>query len=177
MIRLLQYLTCAIAIILPLNQAFSQGATGGSFGNDNKSLSGSRDEPRSSAPARRERSEQRAVPRRVPAPKQREAAPKQREAAPRRGGGSGVAKFNGTWSVTSVGETCSETTRTTVIISDGRMTSANDTGTINANGAFSSVGNYGGIRVVAQGRASATNGSGRFQRSDGCVGRLTSTKQ
>lgn len=168
MIRFLQWLTCAAAIILPLNEAFAQGATGGNFGNDNKSLSGSR-EPRSSVPARRERSERLAAPRREPAPKRREASP--------RGDGGGVAKFNGTWSVTSVGETCSDTLTTTVVIANGRMTSANDTGTINANGVSSSVGNYGGIRVTAQGRASATNGSGRFQRSDGCVGRFTSVKQ
>ena len=170
MVRFFQCLICAAAILLPVCAALAQGATGGSFGNDNKSLSGSRDEPRSAAPARRERSETR-----------ERGGPPRREAAPRRnagaGGGGGVAKFDGTWSVTSVGETCSDTLTTTAVISNGRITSANDTGTINANGVSSSVGNYGGVRVTAQGRSTATNGSGRFQRSDGCTGRFTSVKQ
>ena len=156
------------AIVISTSNAHAQGATGGSLGNDNKSLSGSSESPRSSAPARRERSERRATPK-------REASPNRREAAPRSSGG--VAKFDGTWSVTSVGETCSDTLTATVMISNGRVTSANDTGTISANGVSSSVGNYSGIRVTAQGRSTANSGSGRFQRSDGCVGRWTSVKQ
>ena len=150
---------------------FAQGATGGSIGNDNKSLSGGPgDEPRSAGPARRAK------------PERREAAP--RREAPRRAArgdgessGGGVAKFNGTWSVTSVGETCSDTLTTTAVISNGRITSANDTGTINANGVSSTVGNYSGITVTAQGRASANAGAGTFRRSDGCVGRWSSRKQ
>ncbi len=155
-------------VVLSAGNACAQGAAGGSLGNDNKSLSGSSEGSRSTTPARRERQEQRASPK-------REAAPRRREAAPRSGGG--VLKFDGIWSVTSVGETCSDTLTTTATISNGRVTSANDTGTISANGVSSSVGNYSGIRVTAQGRSTATSGSGRFQRSDGCVGRWTSSKQ
>ena len=159
-------------VVLSAGNACAQGAAGGSLGNDNKSLSGSSEGSRSTTPARRERQEQRASPK-------REAAPRRREAAPRSGGGGGggVSKFDGIWSVTSVGETCSDTLTTTATISNGRVTSANDTGTISANGVSSSVGNYSGIRVTAQGRSTATSGSGRFQRSDGCVGRWTSSKQ
>ena len=154
------------AFALSSGSAFAQGATGGSLGNDNKSLSGA-SEPRSATPARRERAEPRATPK-------REAAPRRRDAAPQ---GGGVAKFDGTWSVTSVGETCSDTATVTVMIANGQLTSANDIGTISANGVSNSVGNYGGIRVTAQGRNTGTVGSGRFQRSDGCVGRWTSVKQ
>ena len=157
-------------VVLSAGSACAQGAAGGSLGNNNKSLSGSSEGSRSTTPARRERQEQRASPK-------REAAPRRREAAPRSGGGGGVSKFDGIWSVTSVGETCSDTLTTTATISNGRVTSANDTGTISANGVSSSVGNYSGIRVTAQGRSTATSGSGRFQRSDGCVGRWTSSKQ
>ncbi len=40
MIHLLRILACAAALTVPMQDAFAQGATGGSIGNDNKSLSG-----------------------------------------------------------------------------------------------------------------------------------------
>ena len=46
---------------------------------------------------------------------------------------------------------------------------------VNANP--SSVGNYGGITVISSGHVSGRSGSGTFKRSDGCVGRWTSSKQ
>lgn len=156
-----------LMLTLGRDAGLAQGSTGGSIGNDNKSLSGgSGDAPRSAAPARRAK------------PERREPAPR-REAAPRRGGddGGGVAKFNGTWSVTSVGITCTDTLTITSTISNGRITSANDSGTITPNGAISTIGNYSGITVTAQGRASANAGSGTFRRSDGCTGRWSSRKQ
>jgi hypothetical protein len=55
-------LSCLLVIALGGSDAWSQGATGGSLGNDSKSLSGSSSEPRAAKPARRERSEQRAAP-------------------------------------------------------------------------------------------------------------------
>lgn len=156
-------------LLLGGSAAFAQGSTGGSIGNENKTLSGSRDVQRETParhakPERRGRAEHREQPRR----------------AAQRGGsgeGGGVSKFDGAWSVTSVGITCSDTLTTTAIISNGRITSANDTGTISASGVSSSVGNYSGITVTASGRSSATAGSGTFQRSDGCHGRWTSRKQ
>ncbi|MDR6660639.1 hypothetical protein J2W51_003209 [Tardiphaga robiniae] len=55
-------LPCLLIIALGGSDAWSQGATGGSLGNDNKTLSGSSSEPPAAKPARRERSEQRAAP-------------------------------------------------------------------------------------------------------------------
>jgi hypothetical protein len=50
-------------------------------------------------------------------------------------------------------------------------------GAVSPSGAASSVGNCGGITVVSSGPVSGRSGSGRFKRSDGCVGRWTSSKQ
>src|SRR4051794_16150186 len=72
--------------------AFAQGSAGGSIGNDEKSLSGSREAPRSAEPARRSRSKP-------------EAAEPRRAA--RTGGGSS-GNFDGAWMVTSIG--CGGTT-------------------------------------------------------------------
>jgi hypothetical protein len=46
-------LPCLLIIALGGSDAWSQGATGGSLGNDNKTLSGSSSEPRAAKPARR----------------------------------------------------------------------------------------------------------------------------
>ena len=81
-------LPCLLVIGLGGSDAWSQGATGGSLGNDNKSLSGSSSEPRAARPARRERSEQHATP-------------------ARRGSGDGggsAARFDGTWLIAFVGQ-------------------------------------------------------------------------
>lgn len=153
----------ALLLALGCNAALAQGSTGGSLGNDNKSLSGGSSRERS-APARRAKPERSEAPRR----------------AARSGsgdGGGGVARFNGTWSVSSRGISCSDALTTTAVISNGRITSANDSGTISASGVSNTVGNYSGITVTATGRSSATAGSGTFQRSDGCHGRWTSRKQ
>src|SRR3977135_3505142 len=80
-------------VAIGISCAFAQGSAGGSIGNDEKSLSGTREAPRSvEAPARRSRSEP-AEPRR---------------AAPRSSGGGG-GNFDGAWVVNSVG--CGSTTR------------------------------------------------------------------
>ena len=47
-------LPCLLIIALGGSDAWSQGATGGSLGNDNKTLSGSSSEPPAAKPARRE---------------------------------------------------------------------------------------------------------------------------
>jgi hypothetical protein len=147
--------------------AFAQGATGGSIGNDNKSLSGSREE-RSVSPPKRERTDR--------APR-REAEPRRAPAPRRDSGGGGVERFNGTWTVTSFGTTCSDSLTITSTISNGRVTSPYDTGTISPDGSVRTIGNYSGITVTAQGRSTATSASGTFQRSDGCVGRWSSVKR
>jgi hypothetical protein len=51
-------------------------------------------------------------------------------------------------------------------------------GTVSPGGAASSVGHYdGGLTVVSSGHVSGRSGSGTFKRSDGCIGKWTSSKQ
>ncbi|UZE49863.1 hypothetical protein ONR75_03460 [Rhodopseudomonas sp. P2A-2r] len=155
------------AALLLSGAAFAQGATGGSLGNDNKTLSGSSPEPRSAAPARRERSERRA--------RRSQAAPRDRGDSVGSGG-----KFDGVWSISSAGTSgCSDTLTEEFVVTNGRMMGRNGSGSaaVSANGAVSGSGNYSGIRVTSQGRLSGRAGSGSFQRSDGCAGRWVATRQ
>lgn len=143
----------------------AQGATGGSLGNDSKTLSGSSPESRSAAPAQRESSERRA-PRRQTAPRNRGE------------GAGGGGNFDGAWSISSVGTSgCSDTFTENFVVANGRMIGKDGSAPVSANGTVRGSGNYSGIRVTSQGRLSGRTGSGVFQRSDGCSGRWVASKQ
>src|SRR3954447_16804195 len=85
------------------------GSAGGSISNDEKSLSGLRQAPRTAEP---EKPARRSKP---------EAARKSG------GGGSGVSKFDGVWLVTAVG--CGTTTTSTVVVSGGSVSGGGGTRT------------------------------------------------
>jgi len=149
----------AFIVAIGISCAFAQGSAGGSIGNDEKSLSGSREAPRAvETPARRSRSEP-AEPRR---------------AAPRSNGGGG-GNFDGAWVVNSVG--CGSTTRGAVVVTSGRVIGEGVTGTINPSGAVRTTGNFNGIVVISSGHVSSRNGSGTFQQSNGCGGTWAAAKQ
>ena len=146
----------SLALIIGPSAFAQSGSTGGSIGNDDKSLSGSRSaEPE--RPARRSR------------PDAEEPRPS------RRGGGTG--NFDGAWIVVSTGTTCPGTSTTAVIVTSGKIIGEGLRGTISPSGASQSVGHYNGVTVVSSGHASGRSGSGTFRGSDGCSGRWTSTKQ
>ncbi len=148
-----------VAGLLTPGLALAQsGSAGGSIGNDDKSISGSRSEPRSVEPEGRptRNTPDRAEPRRAT-----------------RGGSGG--NFDGAWVVVSVG--CGGTTTGAVMVTSGRIIGEGVTGYVSAGGAASSVGYYNGITVRGSGHLSGRSGSGTFRRSDGCGGRWTSTKQ
>jgi hypothetical protein len=135
------------------------GSAGGSIGNDDKSISGSRSEPRSVEPEGRPargKPDSRAEPRRAS-----------------RGGGGG--NFDGAWVVVSIG--CGGTTTGAVMVTSGKIIGEGVTGYVSPSGAASSVGYYNGITVRGSGHLSGRSGSGTFRRSDGCGGSWTSTKQ
>jgi hypothetical protein len=154
-----------ISVSIATSTAFAQsGSAGGSIGNDEKSLSGSRQAPRSvdtEKPARRSKPE----------------ADEPRRVSRKSGGGGGGSNFDGVWVVVATGTTCSGSSTTAVIVTSGKIIGEGLSGTISPSGAARSVGNYGGITVVSTGRASGRNGSGTFRRSDGCIGTWTSSKQ
>ena len=158
-------LSLLMSVALSTGLARAQGSAGGSIGNDEKSLSGTREAPRSvEKPARRSK-------------------PKPEADEPRRatrksgggGGGGGSGNFDGVWIVTAAG--CGSTTTSTVVITSGRLIFEGGSGTINAAGVSHSVGVYNGVTVTSTGRASGRSGYGTFRTSDGCTGTLTSAKQ
>jgi hypothetical protein len=156
-------LCVSLALVIGPAAALAQsGSTGGSIGNDEKSLSGSRSaEPE--RPARRGKPE----------------AEEPRRSTSRRGGsgGGGGGNFDGAWMVVSTGTTCSGSSTTAVVVSSGKIIGEGLSGRVSPSGATSSVGNYSGITVFSSGHVSGRSGSGTFKRSDGCVGRWTSSKQ
>jgi hypothetical protein len=156
-------LAVSLAVMVAPGTSLAQsGSAGGSIGNDEKSLSGSRSaEPE--RPTRRSKPE----------------AEEPRRPGSRRSGGSGGGggNFDGAWVVVSVGTTCSGSSTSAVVVSSGKIIGEGLSGTVSPSGAASSVGNYGGITVISSGHVSGRSGSGTFKRSDGCVGRWTSLKQ
>lgn len=135
----------------------------GSIGNDEKSLSGSRQDSSSGRSAE-------------PAPTVRRSKPAAEEprSSSRRGGGGG-GSFDGAWMVVSVG--CGGTTSGAVVVSSGKVIGQGVSGTVSSGGAVSTFGQGEGVTFRGSGRLSSRSGSGTFRRSDGCGGTWTSTKQ
>jgi hypothetical protein len=141
------------------------GSAGGSIGNDEKSLSGSRQTPR-------------AVESEKPARKNKPEAEEPRRASRKSGGGSGGGGGNldGAWVLTSVGSPCG-TSSDTVVIAGSRMVGQYGTAQVSPNGSTSGIGAAGGLTWTMSGRLSGRSGSGTFRRSDGCAGSWTGSKQ
>jgi hypothetical protein len=158
------FLGTSLAVAMGPGTAHAQsGSVGGSIGNDEKSLSGSRQAPlpvESERPARRSEPE----------------ADEPRSGS-RPGGGGGGGSFDGAWVVVSVGTSCAGSSRTAVVVSSGRIIGQGVTGRVSANGSASALGGSNGIIIKSVGRLSGRSGSGTFRQSDGCVGRWTASKQ
>ena len=135
------------------------GSSGGSIGNDEKSLSGSREAPRAIEPSR-------------PARRSKPAADEPRSASRKSGGGSSA---DGAWVVTSVG--CGGTGSGAIVITSGRIIGEGLSGSVSANGAARSVYQANGLTSIGSGRLSGRSGAGTFRRSDGCNGTWSAIKQ
>jgi hypothetical protein len=140
------------------------GSAGGSIGNDEKSLSGSREKPRAVEPSKTAR---RAKP---------EAEEPRRTSRRSGGGGGGGGSFDGAWVVNAMGTPCGGSTER-IVISGGRITGEWSSGQVSPNGASTGRGSAGGLSWTSSGRMSANSGSGSFVRSDGCTGRWTASRQ
>ena len=143
------------------------GSTGGSIGNDEKSLSGSRQERsvEPDQPARRSRPE-----------------PEEPRRASRRsggGGGGGGGSFDGAWVVVAVGTVCPGTFTSAIVISSGRIIGQGIvSGSVSPSGGASAIGTAeGGVTIHSSGHFSGHSGSGSYHRTDGCAGRWTASKQ
>lgn len=155
-------LACLLNLAFVLPSAFGQsGSAGGSIGNDEKSLSGSRSD-RSAEPA--------------PTARRSKPAEEPRSSSRRSGGsGGGGGGFDGAWIVTSVG--CGGSTSGAVVVTSGRVIGEGVSGTVSPSGSVSTRGQGQGVTFTGAGRLSGRSGSGTWRRSDGCGGTWTSAKQ
>ena len=135
------------------------GSSGGSIGNDEKSLSGSR-ESESARPARRSQPE----------------ADEPRRAG-RKSGGGGGANFDGAWMVYGRGVTCQGTSSNAVVVTSGKIIGETARGTVSPDGKVYGTSTGKGITVITTGRLSGRSGGGTFRQSDGCTGTWTASKQ
>jgi hypothetical protein len=159
-------LSVTIATVAMPDLARAQsGSAGGSIGNDEKSLSGSRQAPRTVERAR-------------PARRSKPEAVEPRRASRKSGGnaGGGGGNFDGAWVLTSVGNSCASSTDT-VVITSGRMVGQYGTAQVSPNGSVSGVGSAGSLSWTMSGRFSGRSGGGSFRRSDGCTGSWSGSKQ
>jgi hypothetical protein len=138
------------------------GSAGGSIGNDEKSLSGSRQTPR-------------AVESEKPARKNKPEAEEPRRAS-RKSGGGGGGNFDGAWVAVAVGTPCGSSTER-FVISGGSVSGELSSGQVSPNGSTRTGGSVSGLSWTSTGRFSGRTGSGSFVRSDGCSGRWTASKQ
>ncbi|QHO76385.1 hypothetical protein ACH79_30985 [Bradyrhizobium sp. CCBAU 051011] len=157
-----------LAILVAINSAAlaQSGSAGGSIGNDEKSLSGSREAPRTVEPSK-------------PVRRAKPESDEPRRASRRSGGegsGGGGGNFDGSWVSVAVGTPCGSATER-FVISGGRISGELSSGSVSANGATRSGGSVQGLSWTSTGRFSGRSGSGSFVRSDGCSGRWTASKQ
>jgi hypothetical protein len=161
---------CFLTLLIPFaisSAALAQsGSAGGSIGNDEKSLSGTREKPRSAEPSK-------------PAHRAKPDSDEPRRASRRSGGegsGGGGGNFDGSWVAVGVGTPCGRSTER-FVISGGRISGELSSGSVSPNGAARTGGSMQGLSWTSTGRFSARSGSGSFVRSDGCTGRWTASKQ
>jgi hypothetical protein len=157
----------SMAIMINPNTTYAQGSAGGSIGNDDKAVSGSRPAPRAvERPARQSRSD--------------DDEPRRSSSRKSGGGGGGGGSIDGAWIVNAVGVTCSGTSSNAVVVTSGRIIGNNVTsGRVSPSGSVYATGGGGssGVTNVTTGRLSGRSGSGTFVQSDGCRGRWTASKQ
>jgi hypothetical protein len=158
-----------LALLIPLvcgpGVAMAQsGSAGGSIGNDEKSLSGTRQAPRAVEPSK-------------PARRAKPESDEPRRASRRSGGESGGGgNFDGSWVAVAVGTPCGRSTER-FVISGGRITGQWTSGQVSPNGSTTGHGSIAGLSWTSSGRYSGRTGSGSYVRSDGCTGRWTASKQ
>ena len=143
------------------------GSAGGSIGNDEKSLSGSREAPRAVEPSR---------PARRAKPESDEPRRASRKSSGGEGDGGGGGNFDGTWVSVAAGTPCGSSSER-FVISGGRISGELSSGSVSPNGSTRTGGSVQGLSWNSTGRFSGRTGSGSFVRSDGCSGRWTASKQ
>jgi hypothetical protein len=159
----MSFLCVSLALAIGPAAAVAQsGSAGGSIGNDDKSLSGSRSEP--------------SLDREAPTPSNRD--PQEAPRSPRGNNGGVGSNFDGTWAYTGIGTNCRGSGSGLLVISGGLISSKNrGIGRVSPDGAYrsASVGDD-GVALTATGRMSGNTGTGSYRRADGCNGRWTAKR-
>jgi hypothetical protein len=163
-------LACLFIAMAPKPAGAQSGSAGGSIGNDDKSVSGSRTAPRSV-----EQPERPARPSSDDSESPRRASRKGGSGA---GGGSG-GSYDGAWAAVIVGgPMCQGTVTTAFVVTSGRIIADGTSGSVSPTGAAFATGTTKeGLTFTSTGRLSGRSGAGTIRRSDGCTGRWTASKQ
>ena len=143
----------AVVVATGYGSASAQsGSSGGSIGNDDKSVSGSREGQRSVEPERSSR--------------------------PSKPAGGGVrGSFDGAWTFFGTSTNCQGSGSVSAVISRGKVI-GQGSGSVNSGGAYHAVLIAGdGVRLTANGRLSGNSGRGTYMRADGCGGNWTASRQ
>ena len=148
-------LSFAVTLAVSPSATFAQGSAGGSIGNDDKAVSGSRPEPRA---VERERPTARKPTHPISTDEDKRRSPRPSNSRVGSGG-----NFDGAWSISSAGVTCPDTFRETVVVTSGKLVGNYGGGSVSGNGSVSGSGNYNGIRVTSQGPFFRSQRLGDFQ--------------
>ena len=162
-------LACLFIAMAPKPAGAQSGSAGGSIGNDDKSVSGSRTAPRSvEQPERPAR----------PSSDDSESPRLSRKGGSGAGGGSG-GSYDGSWAAVIVGgPMCQGTVTTAFVVTSGRIIADGTSGSVSPTGAAFATGTTKeGLTFTSTGRLSGRSGAGTIRRSDGCTGRWTASKQ
>jgi hypothetical protein len=169
-LTIVAFVACLPIALNPRVASAQSGSAGGSIGNDDKSVSGSRSAPRSveepDRPARRGRQDSDESPR---------ASRKSGS-----GGSGGGGSFDGAWAIVIVGgPMCQGSITSAFTVSSGRIIGDGvSSGSVTPNGAaYASGTTKEGLTYTSSGRLSGRSSSGTVRRSDGCTGRWSATKQ
>jgi hypothetical protein len=92
---------------------------------------------------------------------------------------AGNNPFDGTWSEVIVGESsvCDVTVNTSFNVSNGHFSQPNSSGEVSPSGSAKGTAFGGGVSGTWTGQFSGNKASGRFTRTDGCVGRWSAVRQ
>ena len=124
-----------ISVAITARRVAQSGSAGGSIGNDEKSLSGSRQAPRAVEPSK-------------PARRAKPEAEEPRRASRRSGGGGGGGggNFDGAWVAVAVGTPCGSSTER-FVISGGRISGEWSSGQVSPNGSTTGHGSVSGVEL------------------------------
>jgi hypothetical protein len=153
-------LCVSLTLVVGTAAALAQsGSAGGSIGNDEKTLSGSRSQPSSDQA--------------VPIP------PSRNTEQPLGSDDRSVGNFDGTWAYTGFSTNCGGSGSGLWFVSGGLITGTRGVviGSISPDGDYKSTAvGKDGVVLTSTGKMSGNSGGGSFRRADGCVGRWTAKR-